>query len=212
LDNFQENIWTGYIIEDIRQIMIDIEADSEFEDITVHNIHFNHNVTEADKFYIFFDEFSFQKRPFVTKTGLWYENNIPRTDFFLVIDYIIKVDTDVIDLNTFRLRAEFFADLISDIFNLTNFVIDIVILPEFTNWVEITNPTDQYNVTISGSHSSIFYPLPYLNTMGDVLEYDFSITYTGGGYGVDSEAYFDSVTESNFQQNVFEWLQPISVE
>lgn len=212
LTNFQENIWIGYIIEDVRQIMMDIESDSEFEDITIHNIHFNHDVLEADKFYIFVDEFSIHKRPFVTKTGLWYENNVPRTDFYLVIDYIIKVDTDIIDLDTFRLRAEFFANLTAPIFNLYNFAIDIVILPEFTGWTEITNPTDQYNVTTSGSHSSIFYPLPYLNTMGDSITYDFSITYTGGGYGVDSEAYFDSVSEYNFQQNTFDWLQPIDVQ
>lgn len=209
LGNYTHNMWIGYMVEDIRNILYDIDSSSEYTDIILHNIHIKNAVNIAANYAIFFDEFSIHSKPYSPNQGMWYdEENNAKTDFQLETYYEVYIDSDVLDIRTINIQFRFFAKLITEEITFEELTIDLVIVPLY-RWSEINEGIyDQYT---SDVHRSIMYPLPYYNFMGDYLDYEYFVEYGCGGYSYSGEPYFDVSGINNISNLHLEWKKPISL-
>jgi len=209
LDLYTNNMWIGHVIENVKDILIEIDEDIYFEDILLHNIHFNHSVLHVPNFIAFFDEFSIHGKPYDANTGAWYDNdNDVKTDFQLEIEYEIYIDSSLLDIRTINMQVKFFASLETEIIIIEELIVDVVIVPLY-QWT--IKEYENYDYYTTGIHRSILYPLPYRNFMGDYLDYTYYVEYGCGGYDYFGNSYYDNSTIYDISDLYLEWKRPISL-
>ena len=208
--SIQKYIWTGFLIQDIRQSLLD-NNQTTVNDQKINIKNCEYIVEESLYFPIFIDYIKIQNTPFEF-SNLWFYGHLPITDYQIQIEYNIHANTSAIpDLDKIILRLDIFRLIQTDTEYIDQSIVESISLTNltFTNDLQ----SSEYDKMTEGTYFGILHSFPYWNFWGDQLYYSFNTTITAYAPLFNGKTTGDSVEKTLDNQDFsIEWKPVIKVD
>ena len=158
--NMQQYVWTGFLIQDIRQLLLDNDHIT-VEDQGISLFDLNFEIDEELHRPLFIDYFKIQTSPTIL-TNLWFYGSLPITDYQVQIEYEIRVNsTPITSLDEIILRVDVFRLIANDIEEIDQSILDSISLSNLT-FVENLEG-NSYDKISQGTYQGILHSFPHWN-------------------------------------------------
>lgn len=195
ITGFVRNYWMGYLLQNIRQSVFQLNNTCDSTDIRLFNPYlklYENDNQGIRKLYV--DLIQFQKYSYNVEEGKWYDKSFQvQTDYQITLAYTIYCDNTVVNADSITLNLQF-NEIINNLAQNLTRNIYTKILGNF-NWSSYRYGI--YNYRAMGSFSSVLLPLPKDSTLGKNLTFTFE-----GNYNIQADSIDGTVIQESKNKNI----------